>query len=97
MPKFDVDIPHSLPIPDVRARLGRATAKLEKDYGATCSWEGADTLLVKRKGLDARVSIEPSRLHVAVELGLLMSAMAGPIRAGITKQLTALVAADGAA
>jgi putative polyhydroxyalkanoate system protein len=92
MPKFDVDIPHSLPAEDVRARLERASAKLEKDYGATCKWEDAEQcLVVSRKGLNARVAVEPTRLHVAVELGFLLSPMAGSIRSGITKQLTELV------
>ncbi len=93
MPKFDVDIPHSLPPADVKARLERASAKLERDYGASCSWDGERCLLVQRKGLDARVSVEEDKLHVHVELGLLMSPMAGAIKSGITKQLTELLAA----
>ena len=94
MPKFEVDIPHQLPPEDVRSRLDRATAKLEKDYGATCKWDGDpgnQFLVVSRKGLNAKVAVEPSRLHVAVELGLLLSPMAGSIRNGITKQLTELL------
>ena len=91
MPKFEVDIPHTLQPDDVRQRLGRATAKLEREYGATCRWEGEDALIVSRKGLEARVAVEPSRLHVDVELGFLLSPMAGSIRNGITKQLTELV------
>jgi putative polyhydroxyalkanoate system protein len=91
MPKFEVDIPHSLPTDDVRARLGKATAKLEREYGATCRWDGDETLVVSRKGLEARVAVEPSRLHVNVELGFLLSPMAGSIRNGITKQLTELL------
>jgi putative polyhydroxyalkanoate system protein len=94
MPKFEVEIPHQLAPEEVRSRLERATAKLEKDYGATCKWEGDPAnqhLVVARKGLNAKVAVEPTRLHVAVELGLLLSPMAGSIRNGITKQLTDLL------
>jgi putative polyhydroxyalkanoate system protein len=91
MPKFEVDIPHTLPPEDVRERLGRATAKLEREYGATCKWDGDGSLIVARKGLQARVAVEPTRLHVDVELGFLLSPMAGSIRSGITKQLTDLL------
>jgi putative polyhydroxyalkanoate system protein len=91
MPKFEVDIPHSLPTDDVRERLGKATAKLEREYGATCRWDGDGSLIVSRKGLEARVAVEPSRLHVNVELGFLLSPMASSIRNGITKQLTELL------
>lgn len=94
MPKFEVDIPHALTPEEVRTRLGRASAKLERDYGASCTWEGeagAQHLVVARKGLNARVAVEPTRLHVECELGFLLSPMAGSIRTGITKQLTDLV------
>lgn len=95
MPKFEVDIPHQLPAEEVRSRLGRATDKLEREYGATCKWEGDPAnqhLVVSRKGLSARVAVEPERLHVDVELGLLLSPMAGAIRNGITRQLSELLA-----
>jgi putative polyhydroxyalkanoate system protein len=92
MPKFDVDIPHALALDDVRARLGRASAKLERDYGATCHWDGERCLVVTRKGLSARVAVEDARLHIAVELSFLLAPMAGSIRNGITKQLTDLLA-----
>ena len=97
MPKFQIDIPHSLPTPEVRSRLQRASSKLEQEYGATCSWDGESCLVVARKGLSARVGVEPERLHVAVELGLLFSPMAGSIRNGITKQLTELLQKDTSA
>lgn len=93
MAKFALDIPHSLPDTEVRARLDRASAKLERDYGASCSWDKDQCLVVARKGLSARVAVEPEKLHVDVELGLLFGAMAGTIRNGITKQLTDLMAA----
>jgi putative polyhydroxyalkanoate system protein len=92
MPKFDLEIPHKLALPEVRSRLDRAKGKLEADYGAKCTWEGEDRLVVARKGLQATVKVEESRLHIDVELGLLMSALSGTIRTGITKQLTDLLA-----
>jgi putative polyhydroxyalkanoate system protein len=97
MPKFEVDIPHALTPPDVRGRLERASSKLEKDYGATCHWDGDRCLVVARKGLNARVTLEETRIHVAVDLAFLLSPMATTIRTGITKQLTDLLAAPPAA
>lgn len=93
MRKFTVEIPHTLTAPEVRERLERAMSKLEADYGATCAWQSDAVMTVKRKGLDGRVAIEPDKLRVDVELGLLMAAMAGPLKEGITKRLTSLVTA----
>ncbi len=90
MAKYDLDIPHTLTPEEVRARLDKARGKLEADYGATCTWKG-DQMVVARKGLDATVRIEPTLIHVDLELGMLMSALSGAIKAGITKQLTDLL------
>jgi putative polyhydroxyalkanoate system protein len=92
MPKFDVDIPHALPLEVAKARLAGATPKLEKDYGATCTWQGDRQLLVSRKGLDARVNIEEQRIHIELNLGFLLTPLSGAIKNGITKELSNILA-----
>jgi putative polyhydroxyalkanoate system protein len=91
MPKFEVNIPHSLPPAEARERIAGATSKLEKDYGATCTWKGETELLVSRKGLDARVSIETARVHVDLDLGFLLTPLANAIKGGITKELSGIL------
>ncbi len=93
MPKFEVDIPHTLPPETAKERIAGATSKLEKQYGATCTWQGDNELLVSRKGLDARVSIEPERVHVDLNLGFLLVPLANAIKGGITKELAGILAA----
>jgi len=97
MPKFDVDIPHSLSPEEARARIGGATAKIESAYGATCRWTSDRELTVSRKGFDAVVSIEPALIHVSVNLAFLLSPMAAPIKSGLTRELEALMVAPPAA
>jgi putative polyhydroxyalkanoate system protein len=92
MPKFDVDIPHTLAPEVAKARLAGATPKLEKDYGATCTWQGERQLLVSRKGLDARVNIEEQRIHIELNLGFLLTPLSGAIKNGITKELSNILA-----
>jgi putative polyhydroxyalkanoate system protein len=92
MPKFDVDIPHALAQEEARSRIAGATPKLEKDYGATCTWQGEHQLVVSRKGLDARVNIEESRIHIELNLGFLLTPLSGAIKNGITKELTGILA-----
>ncbi len=91
MPKFQVEIPHALQPDDVRARLDKAKRKLENDYGATCTWEDPERMLVARKGLSARVQIASGCVRVDVDLMFLLSPASGSIRTGITKQLTDLL------
>ena len=91
MPKFEVDIPHTLPPAEAKERIAGATGKLEQQYGATCTWKGDNELLVQRKGLDARVSIEPERVHVDLSLGFLLVPLANAIKGGITKERSGIL------
>ena len=97
MPKFDLDIPHVLPPEEAKARIDRATAKIESTYGATCRWTGDRQLTVSRKGFDAHVDIEPDRIHVAVSLAFLLSPMANAIKTGLGRELAGLMAAPPSA
>ena len=54
MPKYQLDIPHTLALDEAKKRIDEATGKLSTDYGATCTWKSDNELAVSRKGLDAR-------------------------------------------
>jgi putative polyhydroxyalkanoate system protein len=92
MNKMEVDIPHRLTRDEARARIDRVTEKLSRDFSAVCNWDGGDRLVVKRKGLHACLDIGDDRVHVNLELGMLMRPFAGSIRDGIAKQLTSILA-----
>jgi putative polyhydroxyalkanoate system protein len=96
MPKFDVDIPHSLSADEARARIAGAAPKLEKEYGATCTWKGDRELVVARKGLDARVQIEEQRVHIELNLGFLLTAFSGKIKDGISRELSNILSRPAA-
>jgi putative polyhydroxyalkanoate system protein len=92
MNKVEVDIAHRLTRAEARSRIDRVTAKLAQDFSAECNWEGSERLVVKRKGLHARLDIADDKVHVDMELGLFMRPFAGSIRAGIAKQLADILA-----
>ena len=91
MPKFDMDIPHALPPDEVKTRLSGALAKIESNYGAKCAWVGDRQLSVQRKGLDATVTIDETRVHIDMNLGFLLTAMAPAIKAGLSRELSSLL------
>jgi putative polyhydroxyalkanoate system protein len=92
MPKYQVDIPHALEVGEAKRRISGATEKLQRDYGAVCAWKGDAELTVSRKGLDARVVVEPSRVHVDLNLGFLLTPFAEKIKNGIAKELSGILA-----
>ena len=91
MPKYQLEIPHTLAPEEAKKRISDATGKLSTDYGATCTWKTDNELAVSRKGLDARVMLEPARVRIEMNLGFLMTPFADLIRNGITKKLTAIL------
>ena len=92
MPKYQLDIPHTLGADEAKKRIDEATGKLSSDYGASCTWKSDNELAVSRKGLDARVTLEPSRVRIDLNLGFLMTPFAELIKTGITKKLSAILA-----
>lgn len=92
MNKMEVEIPHQLTREEARTRIDRVMEKLARDFSAVCKWDEGDRLVVKRKGLQASLDVADDRVHVNLELGMLMRPFAGSIRAGIVKQLSHLLA-----
>ncbi len=97
MPKYEVDVPHALSPEEARARIARATPKLENEYGATCTWKGDRQLVVSRKGLDAHLAIEDTRVHIDLSLGFLLTPLATAIKSGIAKELSGILGAGNPA
>ncbi len=91
MPRVNVDIPHRLSRDEARTRIMGATSHLEREYSATCRWDGETRLIVTRKGLRAALEVEETQVRVALDLGFLLGALGGSIRAGIVRQLTGLL------
>ena len=91
MPRVTVDIPHRLSREEARTRIMGATSRLEKEYSATCHWDGETRLVVTRKGLKAALDVEETQVRVALDLGFLLGPLGGSIRAGIVRQLTGLL------
>jgi len=95
VPKYQLDIPHTLPADEAKKRISDATGKLSSDYGASCTWKSDNELSVSRKGLDARVMLEPSRVRIDLNLGFLLTPFADTIKNGITKKLSSILSATG--
>ena len=98
MPKYQLDIPHTLAADEAKKRKHTPLSRvqpLSSDYGASCTWKSDNELAVSRKGLDARVMVEPSRVRIDLNLGFLMTPFADMIKTGITKKLTAILTASG--
>ena len=50
MPKYQLDIPHTLAADEAKKRIAGATSKLEKDYGAACTWKSDKSCRCRARG-----------------------------------------------
>ena len=91
MPRVNVDIPHRLSRDEARTRIMGATSRLEREYSATCRWDGETRLVVTRAGLKAALDLEETHVRVALDLSFLLGPLGGSIRAGLVRQLTGLL------
>lgn len=86
MATIDIRHDHDLPAAKARAAVEEVAVKLGRKFGLDCRWEG-DTLHFMRSGVDGRIELLPQQLHVSARLGMLFSAMKGPIEAEIRRYL----------
>jgi putative polyhydroxyalkanoate system protein len=99
MPKFNVDVPHSLTADDARARLGRFADALADKFKDKISeleqhWEG-DALAFRLKTygipLEGRITVDENRLHLAGDLPFSAVMFKGKIENSIRDELTKLM------
>ena len=86
MARIIVERNHSLGRDAARVKAEQLAAKLERDFGVRCEWQG-DVLEVRRSGADGRIEVEEDRVRVLLNLGLLMSAMGASVQTQIERAL----------
>ncbi|NWA28824.1 polyhydroxyalkanoic acid system family protein [Pseudomonas gingeri] len=86
MARISVERAHGLGKAGAREKADQVAQKLAGQYGLEPQWSG-DTLNLKRSGVKGAVHVSEATIRIDVELGLLMSAMSGTIKAEIEKAL----------
>ena len=77
---------HTLGKGVAKERAQQMAEKLSAKLGAECSWQD-DELTFQRSGVDGTIQISEDNVHVAVKLGMMLSPMAGMVKAEIEKAL----------
>lgn len=86
MSHIDIHHTHSMDPAHARHAVQDIADTLARRFGAHCEWNG-DILDFNRSGIDGRIALLPGQLHVTARLGLLFSAMKGPIESEIRRVL----------
>jgi len=86
MARISVERSHRLGKAGAREKADQLAQKLAGQYGLEPQWSG-DTLNLRRSGVKGAVHVGDETIRIDVELGLLMSAMSGTIKAEIERAL----------
>ncbi|WP_437882535.1 polyhydroxyalkanoic acid system family protein [Pseudomonas sp. LRF_L74] len=86
MARISVERTHSLGHEAAREKAQALADRLASEYDVKYQWSG-DTIEFKRGGVDGSIAVGASDVRVEVNLGMLLSAMSGPIKREIEKTL----------
>lgn len=86
MATIRVERAHQLGRQTVRDKVEALAARLSKEYQLRCQWRG-DQLEVQRSGVKGHIAIDEQRVRIELSLGLLLSAMRGPLQKEIETAL----------
>lgn len=87
MSKIEIRHPHSLPRAKARKAMDDFARKLSDKFAFDYEWDEHDTLHFSRSGVDGKIALLPKELRIDAKLGLLLSAMKGPIELEIRRVL----------
>ena len=86
MPDIDIRHPHTMEPQQARAAVQEIADKLTERFGVTCRWD-SDSLHFDRSGIEGKIELLPTALHVTAALGFLFAAMKAPIESELRRVL----------
>ncbi|MBB3102891.1 polyhydroxyalkanoic acid system family protein [Azomonas macrocytogenes] len=86
MARIVVERSHNLGLQAARTKADKLAERLAQEFGVDCCWDG-DVLAVRRRGADGRIEVGEDNVRVRLNLGILLSPMAGAIQGKIEQSL----------
>jgi putative polyhydroxyalkanoate system protein len=88
MSSIDIRRKHGKSLKAAKAAVQKTAGAIGKKFAITSEWDG-DTLHFSRGGVNGRIHVGKTEVHVHAELGFLLGALKPMIEAEIEKQLDA--------
>lgn len=86
MSRIDIRHRHSHSPERARAAVERVADKLRERYQVECAWS-QNRLAFKRSGISGHIHLHDGEVQIQAQLGLLLSALRGPIESEIQRYL----------
>ena len=86
MARIDIRREHNLPPARAKQLLEALAHELTSQFGATYSWAGKQ-MIFEKDGISGTVELQPGQVHIASDLGFLLS----PLKPTIERQINAFM------
>ncbi len=86
MSVIEITRPHDLDHDHAKAAANELAQSLAEQFSVRYTWSG-DVLRFQRSGAKGQLEVEPEKIHVRLELGLLLRPFKGQIEQEIHKHL----------
>ncbi len=91
MSDIDIRRKHTLPLPQAREAAEKVAKQLKREFALEYRWEGA-SLHFERPGVDGRLTVNGSDVHLRAKLGLLLAFLKPQIEGKVHAHLDAALA-----
>jgi putative polyhydroxyalkanoate system protein len=88
MSDIDIRRKHALPLAQARDAAERVAKQLKRDFALQYRWEGA-SLHFERAGVDGKLTVSASDVHLRAKLGLLLAFLKPQIESTVHEHLQA--------
>ncbi|MCG6873716.1 MAG: polyhydroxyalkanoic acid system family protein [Betaproteobacteria bacterium] len=86
MSHIDIRRKHSLPLPQARQAAEKVAKQLKQEFALQYRWEGA-SLHFTRAGVDGKLTVNASEVHLRANLGMLLSFLKPQIEGKVHEHL----------
>jgi putative polyhydroxyalkanoate system protein len=86
MPRIDIEREHHLDTAAARDVVDKVAAAMQEKFGLSHQWRG-DVLHFSGTGVTGSIAVSAQAVHVAAQLGLLLSPLKGRIEQDIRQRL----------
>lgn len=90
MPKVEISHNHKVTAEEARKRIETLNKELGEKYGLTSHWHSDTEAHVERTGAKGTIKIEPTRVHLQLDLSFAMTPLKGTIEKRVKEELERL-------
>jgi putative polyhydroxyalkanoate system protein len=95
MATIEISRTHSMPVEELKKKVGEMSGSLDANYAVKSRWEGEKMILEgsgMSRGVKGHITFDASSVRIEIDLPLLLRAMKGQVEGSVTRKLDRILA-----